>query len=105
MLAFIRYSTLRLVVLLVVGAICYIVGLRGFTLLLVALIGSGIASLFVLDRQREALGQSVGGVLGRINARIDANTRSEDVDDEPQATTPTSAEGETGTAGEPPATA
>ncbi len=82
MLAFIRYSTLRLAVLLVVGAVCYLVGLRGFMLLLVALIVSGVLSLFVLDRQREALGESVGGVLSRINARIDANTRSEDVDDE-----------------------
>ena len=83
MLAFIRYSTLRLAVLLVVGAVCYLIGLRGFMLLLVALIASGIVSLFVLDRQREALGESVGGVFSRINARIDENTRSEDVDDEP----------------------
>lgn len=88
MLAFIRYSTLRLAVLLVVGAVCYLLGLRGFGLLLVALIVSGIVSLFVLDRQREALGESVGGVFSRINARIDANTRSEDVEDEPASDDP-----------------
>ncbi len=103
MLAFIRYSTLRLAVLLVVGAVCYLVGLRGFGLLLVALIGSGVASLFLLDRQREALGESVGGVLGRINARIDANTRSEDIDDAPAGTVVP--EPDAAADGEPPASA
>ncbi len=82
MLAFLRYSTLRFVVLLVVGGVCYLAGLRGFALLLVAFIGSGVMSLFVLNRQRDALGASVGGLVSHINARIDASARAEDVDDE-----------------------
>lgn len=85
MLAFLRYSTLRFVVLLVVGAACYLAGLRGLPLLLVAFIGSGALSLFVLNRQRDALGESVGGLLGHINARIDASARAEDVDDDQAA--------------------
>ena len=83
MLAFIRYTTLRFGLLLAVGAIMYVVGMRGVTLLVVALLASGILSFFVLDRQRDALGASVGGWMSRINARIDANTRSEDDDSEP----------------------
>lgn len=82
MLAFIRYSTLRLAMLLVVGAVLYVFGLRGFWLLAIALVVSGIASLFLLDRQRDALGESVGKVFTRINERIEEHTRSEDTDDE-----------------------
>lgn len=85
MLAFIRYSTLRLVALLVVGGIAYAFGLRDLPLLLVAFIGSGALSLFVLDRQRDALGASVGGFFTRINDRIDAGARAEDVDDDTQS--------------------
>ena len=79
-MAFIRYSTLRLAMLLLVGGIAYLLGLRDIILAIVALVGSGIISLFVLDRQRDAMGESVGGLISRINARIDANSRKEDVD-------------------------
>ena len=82
MLAFLRYTTLRFAMLLAVGALCYLLGLRDVMLLIVAFLVSGVLSLLLLDRQRDALGASVGGVFTRINARIDANTRSED--DEPQ---------------------
>lgn len=79
-MAFIRYSTLRLAMLIVIGGIAYLVGLRGAVLAVVAFVASGVVSLFVLDRQRDALGESVGGFFKAINARIDANTRKEDVD-------------------------
>lgn len=85
MLAFIRYTTLRFATLIVVGGVAYLVGLRDIPLLLVAFLGSGVASFVLLDRQRDALGESVGGLFSRINARIDANTRSED---EPEAPSP-----------------
>lgn len=82
MLAFIRYTTLRFAILLAVGFVGYLLGLRELTLLIVAFLGSGILSFVFLDRQRDALGESVGSVFTRINARIEANTNSEDVDDE-----------------------
>ncbi len=82
MLAFIRYTTLRLAMLIAVGALCYLIGMRGIFLAAVAFLVSGILSFFVLDRQRDALGASVGSVISGINARIDANTRSEDDDPE-----------------------
>lgn len=78
MMAFLRYSTLRFLLLLASGAVLYLVGLRGLPLLLLAFVVSGIASLFVLDRQRDALGSSVGGFFSRLNARIDASARAED---------------------------
>ena len=82
MLAFIRYTTLRLAFLIAVGVVCYFLGLRGLALAVVAFLGSGLLSFVLLDRQRDALGESVGGLFSRINARIEANTRSEDDEDE-----------------------
>jgi hypothetical protein len=79
-MAFIRYTTLRLAMLLMVGGVLYLVGLRGVLLAAIAFLASGLLSFFVLDRQRDALGQSVGNVFQRINTRIDENTRKEDVD-------------------------
>ena len=85
MLAFIRYTTLRFAFLIAVGVVGYLLGLRSITLLFVAFLGSGVLSFVLLNRQRDALGESVGGLFSRINSRIEANTRAEDADDEPQA--------------------
>lgn len=82
MLAFIRYTTLRLAILLAVGVVGYLLGLRDVWLLIVAFLGSGLLSFLLLDRQRDALGESVGNVFTRINSRIEANTKSEDIEDE-----------------------
>lgn len=79
-MAFIRYTTLRLAMLLLIGGVAYLVGLRGVVLAVVAFLASGIISLFVLDRQRDAMGDSISGFFKAINARIDADTRKEDVD-------------------------
>lgn len=79
-MAFLRYTTLRLSMLLAVGGVGYLLGMRGVLLAAVAFLVSGILSFFVLDRQRDALGQSVGNVFQRLSARIDADTRKEDVD-------------------------
>ncbi len=80
MLAFIRYSTLRLAVLLAVGFVLYLFGMRGVALAVVAFLASGVLSLVLLNRQRDQLGKSVGGLFSRINARIDADSRKEDED-------------------------
>lgn len=82
-MAFIRYTTLRLAMLIAVGAVSYLLGLRDILLLIVAFLVSGILSLVLLDRQRDAMGASVGGLFSRINARIDASAKAED-DEEPQ---------------------
>jgi hypothetical protein len=66
--------------LLAVGFVMYLFGMRGIVLAVVAFLVSGVLSLVLLNRQRDQLGQSVGGLFSRINARIDANTRKEDED-------------------------
>lgn len=82
---------LRLLLLLAFGGLAYAAGMRGFLLLLVAFLGSGIMSYFVLSRVRGKAGQQVGGFFGKINSRIDAATRAEDGDD-PAAVDVTTAE-------------
>ena len=79
-MAFLRYTALRIVMLLVVGGIGYLIGLRGVLLAAVAFLVSGLLSFFVLDRQRDELGQSVGNVFQRLAARIESNSGKEDVD-------------------------
>lgn len=80
MFALLRYSMMRLLMLISVGGVGYLVGLRGVFLALIAFLVSGVLSLFLLDRQRDALGASVAGVFSKLNARIDASARAEDVD-------------------------
>ena len=64
--------------------------LRGLWAIVVAILVSGLISIFVLNRQRTAMGDVIGGFFGRINARIDAASRAEDEldahpDDQPEA--------------------
>ena len=66
--------------LIVVGGAAYAAGMRGFLLILVAFVGSGVMSFFVLRGPRTQLGNDVGGFFKRINDRIDAATTAEDAD-------------------------
>jgi hypothetical protein len=54
------------------------VGLRGFTALLVALVASGLLSLFLLSRQRAAMSVAVDRRMSRIGDRARARTEAED---------------------------
>ncbi len=74
------YTLARLGLLILVGALGYVAGFRGVLLLIVSFLGSGLLSFFVLNRQRSQMGDKVGNFFTRINDRIDANTRKEDVD-------------------------
>lgn len=56
--------------------------LRGLWAAALAIIASGLISLFLLNRQRAAMSSVVGGFFGRINARIDAASQAEDHWDE-----------------------
>lgn len=60
--------------------------LRGLWAVAVAILTSGLISLFLLNRQRAAMSSVVGGFFGRINARIDAASQAEDDwDEQPEA--------------------
>lgn len=83
-----RYSLLRLLVLVVVGAILFVSGARDFTLLVLAIVLSGIVSLVVLRKPRGEVAERLAhriesrgprqGLMGRLQARIDAANRAED---------------------------
>ena len=80
MIPVLTYTLARIALLAVVYGIGYLAGLRDITLLVMAFLGSGLLSLVVLNRQREAFGGRVAGFFAGINDRIEANTRKEDVD-------------------------
>lgn len=75
-----RYTLARLLLLAAAWGLFALVGLHGITLWVAAFLGSGVASLLLLSRQRDAMGQGVERLLDRVNQRIDAATRKEDLD-------------------------
>lgn len=79
-LSALRYTTLRLALFLGWGGVLYLVGVRGIFLALIAFGGSGIMSLFVLQRQRDDMSAGLASVFGRINKRIEDSKKSEDFD-------------------------
>lgn len=87
-MALLKYVSLRLALFVVVAALLYAVGVRSlFINAMIAILISGIASLFLLDRVRNDAGvvleQKVGGhPLHRISARMDAAARAEDEADD-----------------------
>lgn len=62
--------------------------LRGLWGIAAAILISGLISIFVLNRQRDAMSSTVGAFFHRINERIDASARAEDYDDTPAAVEP-----------------
>ena len=75
------YTMLRIAVLVAVGALLYLVGVRGVWLILFAFLVSGLISAFVLRSPREGAVLGFTSAYQGINARIDASTRAEDDDD------------------------
>lgn len=71
----------------------YLVGARGFVLILLAFIVSGALSLVLLDRPRSDASRGLGRVIGRINDKIDAAAAKEDPV-EPEDHTPVEAKDE-----------
>lgn len=56
---------------------------RGWWAIALAIVVSGIFSILLLGRQRDAMSGSVYGFFRRINEKIDAAAAKEDVDDLP----------------------
>jgi len=76
---FISFTLARIVLLAIFLGLGYLAGLRGAILLILGFLGSGLVSLIVLNNQRSQLGSGIAGYFSRINARIDANSRKEDL--------------------------
>jgi hypothetical protein len=49
-------------------------------LLVAAFLGSGLLSFVLLTKQRTAMGEKIGGALNTASAKLEANTRKEDID-------------------------
>lgn len=78
---FITYTLARLGLLAITLGIGYLFGLRGPLLIILAFLGSGLLSLVMLNSQRSQLGGRISGYFAKINEKLDANTRKEDLDD------------------------
>lgn len=74
------YSLARLGLLIAGFALSYLAGLRGVLLIVVAFLGSSVISFFLLNTQRNAMGERVENYFSRLNSKIDENSRKEDVD-------------------------
>lgn len=75
------YSLLRVALLAVVGGVFWLLGLRGVWLIFFAFLVSGVISAVALSRRREGAAYGITKAVKSVNARIDASTRAEDVDD------------------------
>lgn len=75
------YTVLRVALFLAVWlTLELITPIAGLWAIVLALLISGVLSLFLLDRQRNRVGSVATGFFGRINDRIDAAARAEDDD-------------------------
>lgn len=82
-----RYAVLRLAMLVTVGGLLYLVGLRGWALLFLAVLVSAILSFFVFLRQREAAARTLEASVEHWQARHHAHDEDEDEElDGPRST-------------------
>jgi len=77
-MAILKYTTLRLLLFVAAAALLYLVGLRGFLLLIVALLVSGMVSLVVLSRSRDDVSSAISHRVSEVNRRIDERAAAED---------------------------
>ena len=83
-MAIVVYTVLRIALFLAIWLVVNLLTpIHGVWAAVVALLISGAISLVVLDRQRGRVGVAAAGFFGRLNERIEASARAEDVDDEP----------------------
>lgn len=83
--ATIRYNTLRLAMVIIVGAVLYVIGVRGAVLLFLAVVISMPLSYFLLARWRIAMIEEFAAGKARrfnpmraVSGKIDAANRAED---------------------------
>ena len=77
---FLVYLASRAAILAAVAGVAYAVGLRGPVLLVVAVLASGVLSLVLLSKQRDAVAVSLAERSRRARERLDEGARSEDDD-------------------------
>ncbi|HEU4541560.1 MAG TPA: DUF4229 domain-containing protein [Jiangellaceae bacterium] len=77
-MALVRYTALRALVFAVVAALLWIFGLRGYWLLLFAILLSGFVSLFALNRSRDELSTAFVTRREKTRQRMADRTAAED---------------------------
>ena len=80
MRATLAYTSMRLLLFIASLLLLYLAGARGFLLLALALVISGIVSFVVLSRQRDAMSGSLVNSVRGFRTRIDEGARAEDED-------------------------
>jgi hypothetical protein len=100
-MAFLRYTLLRVLLFLAVAALLWIVGLRDFWLVLFAILGSGIISIFALSKSRDAASVALANRVSKIKGRMDERTAAEDAWDEQQRAGQARTRGETAETDDP----
>ncbi len=83
MRATMSYTVLRLLLFFATIMVLYWCGVGGIMLLVLAAVISMLISYVVLSRLRDSMSISLSGRMGRFRERLDAGTRSEDVDQLP----------------------
>ena len=77
------YTALRVALFLLVWlTIELLTPISGIWAIVVAILVSGVSSIVLLDRSRNQAGLAAAGFFGRINERIEAAARAEDIDDD-----------------------
>ena len=75
------YTLKRSALLVVVGAVLYLLGLRGAWLIVVAFLISGVIAMVALKDSREGASYGITGAVQRANHRIEESARAEDIAD------------------------
>lgn len=81
MRATLAYTSARILLLVVALGVLYVVGARGWLLLALGLVVSGIFSLVLLSRQRDAMSGAITSRFSGFRQRLDEGARREDKDD------------------------
>lgn len=74
------YTLSRLALFAATAGVLFLVGARGFLLLALAVLVSGVVSFVLLSRQRDAVSNSVTERAGRIRESLAEGAAREDVD-------------------------
>lgn len=80
MRATLSYTMMRLLLFFASLILLYFAGAHGFVLVGLALLISGLVSLIVLSRQRDAMSGALAARVRHFRERLDAGTRAEDDD-------------------------
>lgn len=72
------YTAARIMLFVAAVGVLYLIGARSWLLILLALVVSGVVSLLLLSRQRDAMSGAITSRITSFRQRLDEGTRRED---------------------------